>query len=107
MTRNEIKALALGTRLELVDGSIVTVKGVDQEGGTIAFEYDITPLAAPAMAADAAMGGFMGPKIISADGAISATAPPVPPPATQAVLTTTVRCKWLELANAAKLNPSS
>jgi hypothetical protein len=103
MTRNEIRALALGNKLELIDGSMVTVKGLDQEAGTITFQYDAEPKAAPAMVADAALGGFMGPKIISADGAISSEGQPVNPPAAQVDLTTTVRCKWIELTSASKV----
>jgi hypothetical protein len=104
MTRNEIKALFSGNKLELVDGSIVTVKSSNQEDETVTFQYDAVPKATgPALSSIAALGGFLGPKIISADGAISSEGQPVNPPVAQAELTTTVRCKWIELVGATRL----
>jgi hypothetical protein len=103
MTRDEIKTLGIGSKLQLIDGQIGAVQSIDLNNEWVTFQYE-AKTTTTGSDAYSALGGWMGPKIISADGAIDLNPPPVPPPvALAADLTTTVRCKWVELVNALKL----
>lgn len=105
MTRSDVAKLFIGNKLELADGSMATVKGIDHSDETVTFQYDAmpSPMSAPAVAITSALGGYMSSKIMSSDGALNPVEPPVDPPvkALEATKTTTVRCKWIELVNAA------
>jgi hypothetical protein len=108
MTKNEIISLGIGTKLKLIEDSIVTVQGLDQGDQTITFQYEKTPKTAGELEGMTAQGGWIGTKEMSADGAIDAEGPPVDPPPEAAKaqaegLKTTVRCKWTELRDASKL----
>lgn len=101
MNRNEVKALNAGTAIELANGQVATVQGTDQNNETITLQFGEISLAATDSSGNlGVMGGYSLPKIFSSDGAIDPNPPIPPPPVVLARQSTTVICKWIELANA-------
>jgi hypothetical protein len=101
MNRNEVRILNAETQIEFANGQVAKVKTVDQSNETITLQFEEVSLRDSSSVGNfGVMGGYSLPKIFSSDGAIDPNPPIPPPPVVQAQQSTTVICKWIELANA-------
>src|SRR5258705_11729952 len=108
MTKDEIKTTFPGAQIQLAGGQIADVKSIDTSEEIITLQYD-DELVASTASGDAGSKssvsvGWMMQTQISSEGAVDPN-PPMPLAVSNESGTspTTIKCKWVELANATKL----